>query len=200
MPKTRFGHLENGVLITPTDFSIGDTVKVTYHGSLAKNSTNDVYAHVGFGKNDWRHVESVKMKKTKKGYETYIPVISTSNLNIVFKDDTDCWDNNDGKNYTASATPISADSKVYITPSEFSVGDTVKLVYKGTLYKDKSNHIYAHIGYGDNWTYTEDIKMKKTKTGFETQILINSTESLNAAFRNEDDDWDNNANTNYKLY
>jgi hypothetical protein len=41
MPKTKFGHLENGVLITPTDFSIGDTVKLTYHGSLAKKGSHE---------------------------------------------------------------------------------------------------------------------------------------------------------------
>jgi phosphate-selective porin len=41
-------------------------------------------------------------------------------------------------------------------PTHFSVGEKVKLVYKGSLYKNKADEVYAHIGYvmtGDTRRY-----------------------------------------------
>ena len=200
MPKTKFGYIDNGILVTPSEFSIGDTVKLTYHGPLVKKGASEIYAHVGFGSDEWKNVNSVKMSKTRKGFETKIPVVSTSNLNIVFKDASETWDNNDGQNYSVSATPKYSYSNVCIKPNEFTIGDKVKLVYKGLLFKNKSSEVYAHIGYGSNWDDLSDIKMNKTKSGFEAEIIITCAESLNVAFKDDTDNWDNNSNKNYILY
>lgn len=200
MPKTKFGYIDNDILVTPSEFSIGDTVKLTYHGPLAKKGASEIYAHVGFGNDEWKNISSVKMSKTRKGFEAKIPVLSTSNLNIVFKDTDEIWDNNNGKNYSVSTTQKYSYKSVYITPSEFTVGDKVKLVYKGSLYKNKSSQVIAHTGYGCQWDNVSDITMSKTKNGFEAELTIASTDSLNVVFKDDCDNWDNNDNKNYILY
>lgn len=200
MPKFKLGNIEEGLLVTPDKFSIGDTVKLTYNGALAKKGASEIYAHLGYGNDEWKNITSIKMAKTGKGFEAKIPVVSNSKLNIVFKDESEEWDNNSGENYSVKPTPKYTYDCIQIEPSDYSIGETVTLVYNGNLYKNNSNEVYAHMGYGVNWEDTSDLKMYKTKRGFEAKITISSTNSLNVAFRDESNNWDNNSEKNYTLY
>ena len=88
----------NGITISPSSFSTGDKIKVTYNGLLSQSGANEVYAHIGWG-DSWENVNDVKMSKTKTGFSTTITAYNSA-LNLCFKDTCDNWDNNNGNNYT----------------------------------------------------------------------------------------------------
>ena len=88
----------NGITISPANFSSGDKIKVTYTGLLSQSGANEVYAHIGWGES-WENVDDIKMSKTKTGFSTTITAYNSA-LNLCFKDTCDNWDNNNGNNYT----------------------------------------------------------------------------------------------------
>lgn len=100
MPKVKSDYADNGVFITPSEFTIGDRVRVTYNGLLAKSGASEIYAHIGYGTQKWQNITDLKMTRTAEGFEAVFPVTSNSKLNIAFKDSANNWDNNSGKNYT----------------------------------------------------------------------------------------------------
>jgi hypothetical protein len=87
----------NGV---KADFDNG-MLKLTYNGLLTKNGVQSVYAVIGHGDNkDWKDVKNYPMNNTNyKTFELLLPVNSAESINVAFKDSSDNWDNNSGKNY-----------------------------------------------------------------------------------------------------
>ncbi len=100
---TKNKYLTNGVHITPSAVTVGDKVKISYDGLLAKSGASEVYARIGFG-NRWEDAQEFRMSKTTTGFETTIPVTKPVPLNICFKDNAENWDNNSGMNYTFDVT------------------------------------------------------------------------------------------------
>ena len=96
-------YTSNGVNVTPTKFTSGDRIKLTYNGLLAQSGALEIYAHVGYGASKWQNVTDIKMTQTKNGFEATLPISSASNLNIAFKDSINNWDNNSGNNYCFKA-------------------------------------------------------------------------------------------------
>jgi len=92
-------YLNNGIYVKPTQVTVGDNIKLSYDGLLAKSGANEVYAHIGYG-NRWDDIRDFKMIKTNTGFETNISVTKPESLNICFKDNINNWDNNSGMNYT----------------------------------------------------------------------------------------------------
>jgi hypothetical protein len=82
--------------------TLGDKVKLTYNGLLAKSGADQVYAVVGFGDNkDWQNISTLPMNSTNhRIYELSIPAKEGGQINVAFKDNADNWDNNSGKNYS----------------------------------------------------------------------------------------------------
>ncbi|HOV25444.1 MAG TPA: carbohydrate-binding protein [Pseudobacteroides sp.] len=93
------GYLQNGVTISPAVPTAGEKVKVQYDGLLSKSGASDVYVHVGYN-SDWQKSAFFKMKKSLTGFEASIPVEYGETLNLCFKDSSDNWDNNSGRNYS----------------------------------------------------------------------------------------------------
>lgn len=192
---------KSGIKVSPNEFTLGDTIKISYKGSLAQNGANEIYAHMGYGNSEWENVTNLKMYKSGDSYEATFPLTSLSKLNIVFKDSDNNWDNNDGNNYSLNTKPSYASHGVNISPIEFSLGDEVTLTYNGALYKNGALDLYAHIGYGDNdWENIEDMQMCKTSKGFKVSFSVPSTSNLKVAFKDSYDNWDNNSGNDYKLY
>lgn len=83
----------------------GRTAKLTYKGDLAVPSTNEVYIHYGFGLL-WENIQEIKLDKIDdETYETEISITPTfDSINFCFRDDSNNWDNNEAKNYTAEIT------------------------------------------------------------------------------------------------
>ena len=73
----------------------------------------------------------------------------------------------------------------------------IKVSYTGKLFQDGSEKIYLHYGFGPEWTGVNEIEMKKTELGFQADLHILSTDTLNVCFRDDQDNWDNNEGENY---
>ena len=73
-------------------------VKISYTGKLFQESSEEVSIHYGFGLN-WENVNDIKMEKTDLGFQAEIELGEGETFNFCFKDNNDCWDNNDGQNY-----------------------------------------------------------------------------------------------------
>lgn len=96
--KISNAYKSNGITVTPSSFSTGDKIKVTYTGLLSQSGANEVYAHIGWG-DSWENINDIKMSKTKTGFSTTITAYNSA-LNLCFKDTCNNWDNNNGNNYT----------------------------------------------------------------------------------------------------
>ena len=80
--------------------------------------------------------------------------------------------------------------------------DTLKLNYDGLLAKNGATELYTVVGYGNNlsWENTEFIPMTKTgQQNFEAEIPIRRDGSINIAFKDSADNWDNNSGLNYSF-
>ena len=73
----------------------------------------------------------------------------------------------------------------------------VKISYTGLLFQNGSEEVYLHYGFGLNWDNLGEIKMEKTELGFQAEIKLLSSDTLNFCFRNSNNEWDNNENANY---
>ena len=73
----------------------------------------------------------------------------------------------------------------------------VKISYVGKLFKENSFEVYLVYGFGSNLYNVNEIKMEKTELGFQAEIELLSSDTLNFCFRNSNNEWDNNENANY---
>ena len=73
----------------------------------------------------------------------------------------------------------------------------IKISYTGILFEENSSDVYLHYGYGLQWDNVSEIKMEKTELGYQAEIELKSSDSLNLCFRNSEDVWDNNNYQNY---
>lgn len=86
---------------------------------------------------------------------------------------------------------------VVITPAKPAIGDKVKILYDGILAKSGATDIYAHVGYGHAFENPNDIKMTPTSVGFEVTIPALKSDILSVCFKDNANNWDNNAGNNY---
>jgi len=84
-----------------------------------------------------------------------------------------------------------------VTPNVLAEGDKATVIYKGILKESGADEIYMHVGFGEHWHNTQDIKMKKTSEGFETVLPITYDLPLKVAFRDNANNWDNNSSRDY---
>ena len=75
----------------------------------------------------------------------------------------------------------------------------IKISYTGTFFENDSEEVYIHYGFGPNWENVSEIKMEKTELGYQAEIELKSSDSLNLCFRNSEDVWDNNNYQNYSF-
>ena len=73
----------------------------------------------------------------------------------------------------------------------------LKISYMGSLYQNGSEEVYLHYGFGLNWDNVSEVKMEKTELGFQCEIDVLESETLNLCYRNEKNEWDNNNGENY---
>ena len=86
---------------------------------------------------------------------------------------------------------------IFFNTDKLVENSKVKISYTGTLFQDASQEVSIHYGFGYNWDNVKDIKMEKSELGFQTEIQLDSSESLNFCFYNENGVWDNNNGNNY---
>lgn len=78
--------------------------------------------------------------------------------------------------------------------------DAFRLTYNGILARDGAQDVFAVVGTGSNnsWQDVKYYPMQPTgRQTFETTLPVNNTGSLNVAFKDGADHWDNNSGRNY---
>ena len=90
-------------------------------------------------------------------------------------------------------------TKEIIFDTNLFKNETVKLTYKGYLFKANSTDVSIVYGYGDNWENTTEQPMKRTLGGFVTEITLQDFDKLNFCFKNSYEEWDNNNFQDYHV-
>lgn len=86
---------------------------------------------------------------------------------------------------------------IFFNTDKLIQNSTVKISYIGKFFEDNSDEVFIHYGFGQNWDNLNEIKMEKTDLGFQTELELLESDSLNFCFRNGENVWDNNDNQNY---
>ncbi|HOJ09001.1 MAG TPA: carbohydrate-binding protein [Clostridiales bacterium] len=84
-----------------------------------------------------------------------------------------------------------------VSPAIPSLGDKLTVQYSGLLAQSGASHIYAHVGYGSNWDNLYDYPMNRTDKGFEVNIPVVKSGTINVCFKDCANNWDNNSGSNY---
>ena len=76
--------------------------KITYSGLLSKSGAQNVVGVFGVGSNQqWENVSEMSLKNDNTGlFSANVPIEEGKNINFAFKDSSENWDNNSGRNYT----------------------------------------------------------------------------------------------------
>ena len=86
---------------------------------------------------------------------------------------------------------------IFFNTDKLIENDTIKISYTGKLFQDNSEEVFVHYGFGNNWENLNEIQMEKTELGFQAEIELVSSDTLNLCFRNSNNEWDNNDAQNY---
>lgn len=86
---------------------------------------------------------------------------------------------------------------IFFNTDKLVENSKIKISYTGQFFQDSSQKVQLHYGFGYNWDNVKDIEMEKTELGFQTEIQLDSSETLNFCFYNENGCWDNNNGNNY---
>ncbi len=89
------------------------------------------------------------------------------------------------------------DNGIMISKAALKVGDTVSVTYNGLLPNSGADSVTMHIGYGDNWENKEFIPMEYDNGIFKASLVVGNAGSLNIAFKDSAENWDNNSGNNY---
>ena len=122
----------------------GRTAKLTYKGTLATPTTNEIYVHYGFGLL-WENIQEIKLDKVDDStYETEITLApSYDSISFCFRDDNNNWDNNDAKNYTSEISK----EEVTVTKTENVAIDVPRLKKSYLIAKKLRITFYKIITY-----------------------------------------------------
>lgn len=90
---------------------------------------------------------------------------------------------------------------VKVKPIPITYGERVTVLYNGILGQNPGEEVYVHTGYGrnDNWRMVKDIKMEKTRSGWEASFTVTDDSRLNMCFKDNHNRWDNNYGKNWSF-
>lgn len=88
---------------------------------------------------------------------------------------------------------------IFVEPVPISLGDDVKIKYRGMLVSSGAQKVFLHAGFGfGTWSQVQDIPMRKTRDGgWSTSLKVEDSSCLNFCFKDDADNWDNNAGNNW---
>ena len=89
---------------------------------------------------------------------------------------------------------------IIFNTNELKQNSFVKITYTGSLNNLNSSKIFAHIGFGSNWQNIMDLEMQKCGLGYELTLQLPSKfDSINMAFMNDKNEWDNNFGNDFSF-
>jgi len=86
---------------------------------------------------------------------------------------------------------------IFFNTDKLVQNSKVKISYTGFFFENGSKDVYIHYGFGPYWDNLSEIKMEKTDLGFQAEIELIESDTLNFCFKNENNEWDNNNTENY---
>lgn len=78
-------------------------------------------------------------------------------------------------------------------------GKNTEVTYSGKLFQSGSNSVSIVYGFGDLWNFTTEQIMNKTEEGFKAKLKLYNYGSMNFCFKNSNNEWDNNNNSDYSV-
>ncbi|MBS7531896.1 hypothetical protein IC619_015595 [Hazenella sp. IB182353] len=170
----------------------GQELKVYYKGAL-QNESNLI---LHWGNNEWHDVTQTSMRKRSDGFwEAAIQIPTDANqLNFVFWNGNQSWDNNKGRDWYL---PVYTDQNpVLINPAP-QANKTTTITYRGEL-APSSRSITLHWGVS-GWQQTQNTSMTPNRDGSwsATITLPSNSYSINMAFKNQSNQWDNRNGLEY---
>lgn len=86
---------------------------------------------------------------------------------------------------------------IYFNTDKLVENADIKVSYTGKFYQGENEKVFLHYGYGKDWNNVNEIEMKKTDLGYQAELNLAGTDSLNFCFKNQNNEWDNNCGQNY---
>jgi len=88
---------------------------------------------------------------------------------------------------------------IFFNTDKLIQNSKVKISYTGKFFEENSEEVFIHYGFGANWDNLNEVQMEKTELGFQTEIELLESDTFNFCFRNNNDEWDNNEQSNYSF-
>ncbi|MCX7708647.1 MAG: carbohydrate-binding protein [Clostridia bacterium] len=86
---------------------------------------------------------------------------------------------------------------VVLSKASLNVGDEITVTYDGLLAKCGADKVFAYVGYGEEWEEKGFIPMTYEFDTFKATFKVLMDGSMNLAFKDSAENWDNNAGENY---
>ena len=68
---------------------------------------------------------------------------------------------------------------IFFNTDKLIENSTVKISYTGKLFQDNSEEVFVHYGFGNSWDNLNEIKMERSEIGFQAEIELISSDTLN---------------------
>ena len=94
---------------------------------------------------------------------------------------------------------LAPDDGIEVEPTPITLGDELKVEYRGLLARSGAEAVYLHYGYGPgDWRFVQDIPMAKSPEGVWTAMVqAGERGRFSFCFRDNADNWDNNNGRNW---
>ncbi len=94
---------------------------------------------------------------------------------------------------------LGPDSGIAVEPTPITLGDELKIEYRGLLAHSVAEPVYLHYGFGPgDWRFIQDIPMEKDPSGAWTAVVqAGETGRFSFCFRDGAENWDNNDGRNW---
>ncbi len=88
---------------------------------------------------------------------------------------------------------------VKVSKATIYAGDEITVSYYGLLAQSGANDVYVHFGFGDEWESKDLVQMTLEDGIFKADIKVEKPGTLNIAFKDCAENWDNNSTQNYSF-
>ncbi|HEX3028220.1 MAG TPA: carbohydrate binding domain-containing protein [Clostridia bacterium] len=88
---------------------------------------------------------------------------------------------------------------VKVSKTTIYAGDKITVSYFGLLVQSGANDVYLHFGFGDEWESKDLVQMNLEYGIFKADIKVEKPGTLNIAFKDSAENWDNNSAQNYSF-
>lgn len=88
---------------------------------------------------------------------------------------------------------------IYLNTDKIYENSSLIILYNGILSQNTKNKVFLHYGYNDNWDKQDELKLKRTESGLLGVLRISAGTNFQFVFRDSENNWDNNNDSNYVL-